>query len=84
MKAPNHKIEIDAQAAFVILGVDLRISPIADQCVESLRQQLTRCITPQLVVAALADAARAGKSRRGPKKSVASGGTETGGDTDER
>lgn len=83
MKAPN-KIEIDAQAAFIKIGVDLRISPIAEQCVESLRQQLMRCITPQLVVAALADAARAGKSRRGRKKSVVSGGTEPGGHTDER
>lgn len=83
MKAPN-KIEIDAQAAFIKLGVDLRISPIAEQCVESLRHQITRCITPQLVVAALADAARAGKSRRGRKKPVVSGGTEPGGHTDER
>lgn len=83
MKAPN-KIEIDAQAAFIKIGVDLRISPIAEQCVESLRQQLTRCITPQLVVAALADAARAGKSRRGRKKSVVSGGTEPRAHTDER
>ena len=83
MTAPNYKIEIDAQAAFLKLGVDLRISPLADKCAESLRRRLERLITTGLLVDALGDAAHAGKPRRGPKKSVTSGETKQEGRTDE-
>lgn len=64
-------------------GVDLRINPIADKCVESLRRRLESCITNALLVDALGDAARAGKPRRGPKKSGLTGETQQEGRTDE-
>jgi hypothetical protein len=83
MKAPNYKIEFDAQEAFKILGVDLRISPLAEKCVESLRRRLERLITTDLLVDALGDAAHAGKSRRGPKKSGATGEPKKEGRADE-
>lgn len=73
MTATKHTIEIDAQAAFRKLGVDLRISPIADQCVKALQKRLTGCITTELVIAALTDAGRASKPRRGVKKSADAG-----------
>lgn len=83
MKAPNHKIEIDAHAAFMKLGVNLQVSPIADKCVESLRRRLERLITTGMLVDALGDAAHAGKSRRGPKKSGSTGETQQEGPTNE-
>jgi hypothetical protein len=76
MKAPKYKIEIDAQEAFKKLGVDLTISPLAEKCLESLRRRLERLITTGLLVDALGDAAHAGKSRRGPKKSGSTGETQ--------
>ena len=83
MNAPNHKIEIDAQKAFMQLGVDLRINPFAEKCVESLRRHLERCITRDLLMDALGDAARGGKTRRGPKKSGKAGESQQEGRTDE-
>ena len=83
MKAPNHNIVIDAQAAFTKLGVDLSISPIADHCVTALQKHLIRCITQELLIAALTDAGRASKSRRGPKKSGAVGEKNQTGGNDE-
>ncbi|MCP5542949.1 MAG: hypothetical protein H7A49_03470 [Akkermansiaceae bacterium] len=76
MTAPKYKIEIDAQAAFKKLGVDLQICPIADKCVESLRRRLERLITTGLLFDALGDAAHAGKPRRGRKKSGSTGETQ--------
>lgn len=62
-------IEVDALAAYLKLGVDLRISPIADQCVQSLRQNLIESINTDLIITALADATKAGRPRRGRKPS---------------
>jgi hypothetical protein len=83
MKAPNYKIEIDAQAAFMKLGVDLRINPLAEKCMESLRQHLECCITIGLLVDALGDAAHAGKQRRRRKNSGTTGKTQPEGRPDE-
>ncbi|MGJ8642066.1 MAG: hypothetical protein ACSHX9_01555 [Luteolibacter sp.] len=60
----TYPIQIDAQAAFKIIGVDLRVSPIAEECAEALHKHLEKCITTDLVIAALTDAGRASKSRR--------------------
>lgn len=57
MKATPHIIEIDAQAAFKRIGVDLKINPFAEQCTTALKQQINQCITPQLLAFALAEAA---------------------------
>lgn len=62
-------IEIDAHEAYKKLGIDLRISPIADQCVQSLRQHLIERINTDLIITALADATKAGRSRRSRKPS---------------
>jgi hypothetical protein len=83
MKAPNYKIEIDAHAAFMKLGVDLRINPFAEKCIESLRRHLEGSITIGLLADALGDAAHAGKQRRRRKKSGATGETQQEGRTDE-
>ena len=69
----NYIIEVDALEAFLKLGVDLRISPIADQCVHSLRQRLIERIDTDLIITALADATKARRSRRGRKSSGGSG-----------
>lgn len=66
----THIIEIDAHEAFLKIGVDLRVSPITAQSVDALQKHIKKCITPEMVVAALADAARAGKKRRGRKQSA--------------
>lgn len=66
-------IEIDAHEAYKKLGIDLRISPIADQCVQSLRQQLIERINTDLIITALADATKAHKPRRSRKPSGISG-----------
>ena len=68
MNTKPYVIEIDAQSAFGKLGVDLRISPIAAQCVAALQKHLIGCITLELLFAALAEAAGANKPRRGGKK----------------
>jgi hypothetical protein len=68
MNTKPYVIEIDAQAAFAKLGLDLRISPIAAQCVAALQKQLTGCITLALLFAALAEATGATRSRRSGKK----------------
>lgn len=83
MNTKPYVIEIDAQEAFMKFGVDLRINPIADKCVESLRRLLESCITNGLLVDALGDAARVGKPRRGPKKSGKAGESQQEGRTDE-
>jgi len=83
MKAPNYNIVIDAHAAYIKLGVDLSISPIADQCVAAFEKHLIRCITQELLIAALTDAGRASKSRRGPKKSGNAGENPQTGRNDE-
>ena len=83
MKTKPYVIEIDAQEAFMKFGVDLRINPIADKCVESLRRLLESYITNGLLVDALGDAARVGKPRRGPKKSGKAGESQQEGRTDE-
>lgn len=82
MNNEPHIIKIDAQAAYKsTIGVDLRINPFADQCVAALREHLNKCITSQLLVAALTDAASQKKRRRSsnaaPKK------TQTEGQADE-
>ena len=64
MQAQHHKIEIDAHAAFRKIGVNLDDSPIGGQCVDSLRQQLNRLITTELLIASLRDAAKHKKERR--------------------
>lgn len=69
----NYIIEVDAHAAFLKLGVDLRINPIADQCVQSLRQRLIESIDTDLIITALADATKASRSRRARKLSGKSG-----------
>lgn len=83
MTAQKHKIEIDAHAAYMKLGVNLQISPIAEKCVESLRRRLERSITTGLLADALGDAVHAGKPRRGPKKSGVTGGTQQEGSANE-
>lgn len=69
----NHIIEIDAHAAYLKIGVDLRISPFADLCVQSLRQRLMECLDTELIIAALTDATKARRSRRARKSSGGSG-----------
>lgn len=66
-------IEIDAHEAYKKLGIDLRISPIADQCVQSLRQHLIERIDTDLIITALADATKARRQRRSRKPSGKSG-----------
>lgn len=76
-------VEIDAHAAFLKLGVDLKVSPIAAQSVDAFRKQLAKCVTTDLVVTALADAARAAKSRRGKKQTGNAGEIKNEGHADE-
>jgi hypothetical protein len=71
MTTQHHKIEIDAHAAFRKIGVNLDDSPIGGQCVDSLRQHLTRLITTELLIASLSDAAKHKKARRSKQNPVA-------------
>jgi hypothetical protein len=71
MKTRHHKIEIDALAAFRKIGVNLDDSPIGGRCVDSLRQQLNRLITTELLIASLRDAAKHKKERPGKQNPVA-------------
>ncbi len=68
MKTTSHTIEIDALAAFKTIGLDLRINPFAEQCVEVLHEHLNECITPKLLANVLAEAAGAKKKRRRKSK----------------
>jgi hypothetical protein len=70
MKNTPHIIEIDAQEAYKSIGVDLRINPFADQCVAALREHLNKCLTSQLLVAALSEAAAPKKRRRSSNAST--------------
>lgn len=69
MTTKPYIIEIDAQAAFAKLGVDLRISPNAAPCMAALKKHLNECITLDLLYASLGEATGATKPRRVPKKS---------------
>jgi hypothetical protein len=71
MKTQHHIIEIDAHAVYKKIGVNLDESPIGDQCVDSLRQQLNRLITTELLIASLRDAAKHKKERPGKQNPVA-------------
>ncbi len=81
MNNEPHIIKIDAFEAYKHIGINLRINPYTDQCVAALREHLNKCITPQLLVAALTEAISPKKRRRSsnasPKKS------QTGGRADE-
>lgn len=69
MNIKPYVIEIDAQAAFAKLGVDLRISPISESCVAALKKHLNGCITLDLLYTSLGEATGASKPRRVSKKS---------------
>lgn len=56
-----HVIEIDANQVFAKTGLNLRDSPLAEQCVALLLKHLLGCITPEFLVNTLADAAQANK-----------------------
>jgi len=82
----THIIEIDAQAAFKNIGVDLKINPFAEQCTAALKERINQCITPQLLVYALAEAAGSKRKlrRRNSNKSSTPSEPQTGGPANER
>lgn len=79
MKAPNYIIQIDAREAYKRIGVHVDASPIGAQCVESLRNQLQKLVTQDLLIASLKDATKHRKPRSGRMPTPPSAlGTNTG------
>lgn len=75
----QHKIEIDAHAAFEKIGVNLDISPIGDQSVEALKARLLGSVTQELLLLSMMDAAKRPKTKRSQQKSDTSEETKPGG-----
>ena len=82
MQKHPYTIEIDAQAAFRQIGVNLEQSPIGAPCVEALEERLIKSITASLLLMSMMDAAKRPKSKRGQHKPEPAAETKQGGTTE--
>ena len=83
MKTHPYTIEIDAQAAYKQIGVNLEQSPIGADCVVALQDRLLKMITASLLLQGMMDAAKRPKSKRGQHKPEPAAETKQGGTSDE-